>query len=591
MSFVAISADQAYLDPENENGNIEYKYTLLDQSENILESRASQLNYRLQEGNGLATIYIGVTDNGYQLGLVDLALKRSISNLEKIIEKIDTRVLSTEIFETTLPIETSYKQLFLSYNSPVSEKEETSTWKARPIIDNDALNQKRYVAKINLSKNTSFNRETRIVVLGNVDAGKSTLLGVLTKNLLDNGNGSARATVFNHPHEIQTGRTSSISQQLLGLNAAGQIVNTLRSTYVDLVQQSSHVVSLYDCAGHLKYLNTAVRGVCGHYPDHALIVVGGNMGITDMTKEHILLAYLNKVSMTIVITKTDIAPEQKLSNTIGVIKNLLKSVNYQTLVIKSEGELDIYRKQTSKQLVPIILVSNVKGTGLPLLTSLIHNLPKKNDFAKRIMEPFYFSINETFSVPGVGTVISGLVIAGMASSKGTHWIGPFSDGKFKKVHFRSIQNKRVNVDECQADQTVTVAIRGIEKREILKGMVIIDGKQPEPVGKTKYQAQLTIIGKHSTSIKEFYEPIINIANIRQAARITAISNVKRGTRPMTDREAKELQRLDGKDVICMRSGDTATIEMEFCFRPTHVLPGSLLMFREQKVKGYGYILP
>jgi GTPase len=51
---------------------------------------------------------------------------------------------------------------------------------------------------------------------GNVDAGKSTLIGVLTRGKLDNGRGLARSNVFQHKHEITSGRTSSISQQIMG---------------------------------------------------------------------------------------------------------------------------------------------------------------------------------------------------------------------------------------------------------------------------------------------------------------------------------------------------------------------------------------
>jgi GTPase len=619
-----IDPDQVYLDPETETGSVEYKYTLLDSSHLIIESRASQLNYRLLEGNGLATIYLGVTDNGYQLGLIEESLRQSLANLEDIVSRVDTQIGGYEIYRTDAPVETNYKQLFLSYNPPpeavsdaphaiegasdssehntgVSEQNSNSLkklvsqqWKIRPIPDNEHLNETRYVAKVYLSKKSSVNRETRVVVMGHVDSGKSTLIGVLTKNELDNGNGSARASVFNHPHEIQSGRTSSVSQQLLGLSSEGKIVNTHRLAQTDLVQQSNHLVSLYDLAGHLKYLNTTVRGVCGQYPDHALVIVGGNMGVMEMTKEHIVLAYLHKIPMTIVITKIDIAPEQKLQHTMAVIKNLLKSVNYQVLVIKSKADLDFYRRQTSRDLVPIIMISNVKGTNLEFLTELIHTIPKKNDFAKRILEPFYSSISETFSVPGVGTVVSNLVIAGKSTNKATHWIGPFYDGRFKKIHVRSIQNKRVNVDQCQADQTVTFAIRGVERREILKGMVLIDGKSPEPIGKKRYWAELTIIGRHSTSIKEFYEPIINLANIRQAAKILTITDIKRGNKPMTAEQQEEFERAKEKgeiDKICLRSGDSAKILMEFKFRPVHVLPGSLLMFREQKVKGWGVILP
>lgn len=63
------------------------------------------------------------------------------------------------------------------------------------------------------------NIEIRVAVLGNADAGKSTLLGVLTQGNLDNGRGRARLNMFRHLHEIQSGRTSSISHEILGFNS------------------------------------------------------------------------------------------------------------------------------------------------------------------------------------------------------------------------------------------------------------------------------------------------------------------------------------------------------------------------------------
>jgi len=60
--------------------------------------------------------------------------------------------------------------------------------------------------------------DVRIAVIGNVDSGKSTLVGVLTKCVMDNGRGSARAKVFNFDHEQKNGRTSSIGQEIMGFN-------------------------------------------------------------------------------------------------------------------------------------------------------------------------------------------------------------------------------------------------------------------------------------------------------------------------------------------------------------------------------------
>ena len=65
--------------------------------------------------------------------------------------------------------------------------------------------------------------DIRLAVVGPMEAGKSTLLGVLTQGELDNGRGRARLNLFRHLHEIQSGRTSSISHEILGFDAKGEV--------------------------------------------------------------------------------------------------------------------------------------------------------------------------------------------------------------------------------------------------------------------------------------------------------------------------------------------------------------------------------
>lgn len=62
-------------------------------------------------------------------------------------------------------------------------------------------------------------------MVGNVDAGKSTLLGVLTHGELDNGRGMARQRLFRHKHEMESGRTSSVGNDILGFDSRGDVVN------------------------------------------------------------------------------------------------------------------------------------------------------------------------------------------------------------------------------------------------------------------------------------------------------------------------------------------------------------------------------
>ena len=63
--------------------------------------------------------------------------------------------------------------------------------------------------------------EVRIAIVGNVDVGKSTLLGVLSKGGLDNGRGLARLNVFKHRHEMETGQTSDVGREIVGLDGYG----------------------------------------------------------------------------------------------------------------------------------------------------------------------------------------------------------------------------------------------------------------------------------------------------------------------------------------------------------------------------------
>lgn len=132
----------------------------------------------------------------------------------------------------------------------------------------------------------------RVAVVGNVDAGKSTLLGVLTHGELDNGRGLARQKLFRHKHEAETGRTSSVGNDILGFDSVGKLTILISiSTYtyilyptsfkgnvvnkpehgsldwVKICEKSSKVITFIDLAGHERYLKTTVFGMTGHAPD------------------------------------------------------------------------------------------------------------------------------------------------------------------------------------------------------------------------------------------------------------------------------------------------------------------------------------
>ena len=82
-----------------------------------------------------------------------------------------------------------------------------------------------------------------------MEVGKSTLLGVLTHGETDNGRGRARLDLFRHLHEMKSGRTSSISQEILGFDCAGNVRNFLKKKYFLKVTKSNRlsIFLVYSC--------------------------------------------------------------------------------------------------------------------------------------------------------------------------------------------------------------------------------------------------------------------------------------------------------------------------------------------------------
>ena len=135
-------------------------------------------------------------------------------------------------------------------------------------------------------------KEIRLAVIGNVDSGKSTLVGCLTKGIKDDGRGYARKFVFNYEHENKSGRTSSIAEDIIGFRNNKMIYSSRLNdkknvSWKDIASQSDHVITLLDLCGHEKYLKTTMYGVSALLPHYAVILIGTNMGVQRMTKEHL----------------------------------------------------------------------------------------------------------------------------------------------------------------------------------------------------------------------------------------------------------------------------------------------------------------
>ena len=84
-------------------------------------------------------------------------------------------------------------------------------------------------------------------------------------------------------------------------------------------------MTFLDLCGHEKYLKTTMFGLVGLMPDYAMLVVGANMGISRMTKEHLGITLALGVPIFFVITKIDIAPQEVTDDTLNILQKILKS--------------------------------------------------------------------------------------------------------------------------------------------------------------------------------------------------------------------------------------------------------------------------
>ncbi|KAK9241323.1 P-loop containing nucleoside triphosphate hydrolase protein [Lipomyces kononenkoae] len=411
--------------------------------------------------------------------------------------------------------------------------------------------------------------EIRVAVVGNVDAGKSTLLGVLTKGGLDDGRGKARVNLFRHKHEIETGRTSSVGMEIMGFDETGRTVGTsggtCKASWKEIVAGSRKVLTFIDLAGHEKYLKTTVFGLMGGSPDFVMLMVGANAGMIGMAKEHLGVALALNVPVFICVTKIDMCPENVLQSTINQISKILRSPGCRKMPIFIGSNQDVAEAATnfvSQRICPIFQISSVTGQGLDYVRMFLNLLPFHGQFDETA--PLEFEINDTFSVPFVGTVVSGVILSGTVHVGDSVYIGPDSLGQFTSTAIRSIERKRQGVDTAHAGQSVSFAMKKIRRRDVRKGMVVLAHGADPPRAVREFVAEVLIL-QHATTIKTRYQAMLHVGAVAQTCTIVELD------RPY------------------IRTGDRATVKFRFMLRPEYIRPGQKVLFREGRTRGLGVV--
>ena len=395
--------------------------------------------------------------------------------------------------------------------------------------------------------------EVRIGMIGSVDAGKSTLTGVLANGKLDDGKGLARSSVLRHQHELDTGRTSSISHNYI------QCSNGTTLTLVDL-------------AGHERYFKTTITGM-NRLLDYCCLMVGANMGVLRMTREHLISALSLDISTFVVITKYDIAPENKYLETRNdIIKFINKKTNgrRKCILINNQEDYDDYINSNSNSninnddvaTIPIFTVSSKTGHNINIISEHFKQLEQRYPYD--ITKPTDFIIEQRYNLRGIGTVVSGIVKDGSVSVGDILLMGSFHR-KFYEVKIKSIHNNfRRFVDKLEAGQGGCLNLKFIKEkfnhRRIKSGCHVL----AKPQLYTTFKAKIKIL-QHPTTIKLGYEPTIHCETVSQTAKIIEM------------------------DCDYLHLGDTANVVMSFRYHPEFITEGSRILFREGATKGIGVI--
>lgn len=518
--------------PEKEEGKVEYKYKLVIEKAQKIERLISQMKYRLAEGGGEAFYILGVADNGEPLGLDEKELEKSLNILRKVASSIGA---SIQILRET-------------------------------------RGRKGKIVEILVRRSREDSPPVYVVVttLGNVDAGKSTLVGVLCTGSLDDGNGLAMKKVAKFLHEIESGRTSSISTQYLGFDKDGKVVNYLLPHPLDEAEiylRSEKIIALVDLGGHERYLRTTLRGVMARRPDYAMLVVAANAGLSKMGREHLGVCIVLRIPIFVVVTKIDMVPREVLEATINEIYQVLKMPGVSKLPLMIEDLDDIavaVHHMTSGRVTPIFLVSNVTGEGLNLLKIFLNFLPPRMDWQSQASKPFLMYIEDIFNVRGVGPVIGGIIREGSVAVDDIVQLGPFKDGSWRLVRIRSIQVNRVNVNRAIAGQDATLAVSNVRYDELEKGMVVLD-RSLEAKSIRRIRARVTIL-KHPTTIRQGYQAVLHLESIRSTV---TFENMEKEP---------------------MRTGDTGDVDLVFNYHPWYLKAGDIFVLREARTRAIGRVL-
>lgn len=549
-------AEEVNFPRESEENNIEYKRLLdCETDEDKLNKLANQIIRRINSDNedgycsGEALYYIGINDDGSLYDCTEDEYNRSVISLDKILNKIDC-----------VKKEISHKVYGESHVGEFLIREKACKM---PI-------------------------EVTVLMGGSVDAGKSSTLGCLISGEKDDGRGKSRLKIFNNKEEIKSGRTMTLAHHILGLDATGEPIYDENNTWADIVNQSKKLIKFVDLAGHEKYAKTTYRGYILIKTGISFIMVGGNMGMTNMTREHIFLCINLRIPFCFVVTKMDLCENRKnvFEETIKSIKEIMNLPSVRKNVFTVENDDDVFtcaKNIHSLSVVPLFKISNVTMSGMDKLLKFLNLVPqKKLENIPQHGNTTEFYIDSTFARKGFPCIIAGQLLMGQIKINNELYLGPDSHGNYKLVSIKSIHYNRTLIDATFNHSYYCFALKGATRNEVKKGMVLID----KPISFYEFEAKMAVhyankkssektLYSRSATIKVGYQSTVHILNVRQNAKIISI----------TDKVSKR----ENSDPGVLVHGDRALVRFRFLYKPQYVKVGEDVLFTEGAIRSIGKI--
>jgi len=323
-----------------------------------------------------------------------------------------------------------------------------------------------------------------IGTIGHVDHGKTTLTAAITRVLEKKGLASFRPfdSIDNAPEEKERGIT----------------INTAHIEYQTEKRHYAHV----DCPGHADYVKNMVTGAA--QMDGAILVVAATDGPMPQTREHILLArQVNVPKIVVFLNKVDMVYD---SNSEKDAEDLLELVEMEIREL-----LNFYKFDGDN--TPVIRGSALGAlNGDPKWEAKVIELMDKVDEYIPIPprdkdKPFLMPVEDVFSITGRGTVATGRIETGVVhTGDEVEMIGLGSENR--KTVVTGVEMFRKILDEGEAGDNVGLLLRGVDKREIKRGMVLAKPGSITP--HTKFKAEVYILkkeegGRH-TPFHNHYRP-------------------------------------------------------------------------------------